>query len=189
MELAIPRILFTDSLTSLVAFTLVVKAVMMYLYFFGNLNPFSNFHPVKFDYNRHTYHSSEQLIQHAKDILFYGEEAASRTLNSQTPYECKTISHEILNYDHEKWKNCAKELCEGGITTKFEQNPNIAKLLLSTESKTLTECCYDIMWGTGVPLSNEQCLKPEKWNCQGILGEILEEVRNTLLITHALVTQ
>ena len=32
--------------------------------FFGHLHPFSNFHQTAFNYQGHTYHSSEQMIQH-----------------------------------------------------------------------------------------------------------------------------
>ena len=32
--------------------------------FFGELNPFSNFHPAPFTINGQKYHSSEQCIQH-----------------------------------------------------------------------------------------------------------------------------
>ena len=34
--------------------------------FFGELNPMSNFHPVKINHDGHIYHNSEQLIQHKK---------------------------------------------------------------------------------------------------------------------------
>ena len=38
--------------------------------FFGELNPLSNFHPVKVEHDGYIYHSSEQLIQHKKAQLF-----------------------------------------------------------------------------------------------------------------------
>ena len=38
--------------------------------FFGELNPLSNFHPVKIEHEGYIYHSSEQLIEHKKAQLF-----------------------------------------------------------------------------------------------------------------------
>ena len=40
------------------------------LAFFGELNPFSNFHPCYFKYSGMQFHSSEQLIQYMKAIFF-----------------------------------------------------------------------------------------------------------------------
>ena len=51
---------------------------------------------------------------------------------------------------------------------------------MSTGDKTLDECRYDDHWGTGVPLSDENCLDCERWCNQGILGEILMEIRAEL---------
>ena len=40
--------------------------------FFGELSPFSNFHPAHFVHNDQEYHCAEQLIQHEKAKLFWG---------------------------------------------------------------------------------------------------------------------
>ena len=69
-------------------------------------------------------------------------------------------------------------MCEGGIKAKFEQNPDLKKKLLSTKGKTLVECCTDYIWGTGIPISDEQALHQERWANQGILGEMLQELRD-----------
>ena len=41
------------------------------------------------------------------------------------------------------------------------------------------ECANDRLWGTGVNLNHDDCLKPEKWISPGILGKILEEIRDS----------
>ena len=43
------------------------------------------------------------------------------------------------------------------------------------------ECCYDETWGNGLPLSNLLCIDLKSYKKQGILGEILEDVRTVLL--------
>ena len=47
------------------------------------------------------------------------------------------------------------------------------------------ECASDKLWGTGIPLNDTTCLDPQKWFTQGIMGQILESIRNeTLQIQH-----
>ena len=111
--------------------------------FFGELNPLSNFHPAKFNINGNTYHSSEQFIQQQKSVLFGDTEAERQIMNSESPVECKIIARNINNYDHERWKQNIKATCTPGLLAKFEQNPTLAKLLLSTGNKTLVESSKD----------------------------------------------
>ena len=153
--------------------------------FFGELNPLSNFHPASFMINGQKYHSSEQFIQHQKCILFNDQESGARILSAVTPLDCKLISKEVKNYDHERWKQNVKASCTPGLLAKFEQNPILGNLLRSTGNKTLAECCKDKDWGTGIPLYAQNALDASQWQSQGWLGEILESVRTTLTSTSA----
>ena len=144
--------------------------------FFGELNPLSNFHPAKFVYNDIEYHSSEQLIQYQKAIQFGDKTLASEILRAKSALECKCLSKDISNYNHEQWKEVAKNRCEEGIMAKFMQNGVIRTYLLKTGKKRLVECCSDRLWGNGIPLYDEKCLNPSSWSAQGILGEILEHI-------------
>ena len=148
--------------------------------FFGSINPLSNFHPAPFLLDGQTFHCSEQLIQFKKVKYFKDNDAARHILATKNGSECKLISREIKSYDHELWKKVAKENCIEGILHKFLQNPLLQKILLETGDKQLVECCYDTLWGTGVPLKEETCLNPVLWHNQGIMGEMLEEVRDKL---------
>ena len=40
------------------------------------------------------------------------------------------------------------------------------------------ECASDRLWGTGLSLSNLDCLNCSKWISQGILGQILADIWN-----------
>ena len=40
------------------------------------------------------------------------------------------------------------------------------------------ECSVDETWGTRSTINDERALDKERWVNQGILGEILEEIRN-----------
>ena len=120
--------------------------------FFGELNPMSNFHPVKINHDGYIYHSSEQLIQHKKAQLFRDVITEAQILSTTTAMECKIKARNIRQYDQQLWESSAKSLCYDGIKAKFTQNPWLANLLLSTNDEILAEATYDKVWGTGIPL-------------------------------------
>ena len=91
-------------------------------------------------------------------------------MKAKTSLECK-------NYNHEEWKLEAKELCKPGIRAKFCTSSTLTNLLLSTGEKMIVEACHDELWGTGIPLQDKNCLVRENWTGQGIMGEILTELR------------
>ena len=149
--------------------------------FFGELNPLSNFHPASFDYKGNTYNSSEQLIQATKAMFCEDQETLQKIMGSTSPLECKNLGKEVTNCINSEWNKLARELCYPGILAKFQQNPGLAAFLKNTGEKTIIECCYDETWGNGIPLSNPSCIDPKKYKKQGILGEMLEDVRSVLL--------
>ena len=148
--------------------------------FFGELNPFSNFHPCSFEVAGIKYHSSEQFIQHMKARFFEDKKSAEAILHAPTPRECKQLSKGIVNYNYDSWANMAKELCKPGISAKFFQNPDLAKMFEVTGNKSLVEACYKKLWGTGIPLHHPDCLNQEKWYNKGIMSEMLSEIRAEL---------
>ena len=148
--------------------------------FFGELNPFSNFHPCSFEVAGIKYHSSEQFIQHMKARFFQDKKSAEAILHATTPRECKQLSKGIVNCNYDSWANMAKELCKPGISVKFFQNPDLAKMFEMTGNKLLVEACYGKLWGTGIPLHHPDCLKQDKWYDKGIMSEMLDEIRTEL---------
>ena len=158
--------------------------------FFGELNPFSNFHHSQFILNEVQYHSTEQYIQHTK-ALHYGDKAISqKILQAKTPILCKELSYDInlASTSSERWSKVAKELCYPGIKAKFQQNPELMTLLLSTGRKTLVESSYDKLWGTGCPIHKPNCLDKKEWTSIGILGEILMDIRDKFDIQNTAIT-
>ena len=141
--------------------------------FFGELNPFSNFHVCNFTCDGQRFHSSEQYIQWKKAKFFGDSIAMENILNSEDALESKTIARDMKDYNRNNWNESAECLCYEGIKQKFVQNPNLRDTLLSTENRILVEASYDDVLGTGTPLSSEDCLTPAKWKTQGILGRIL----------------
>ena len=77
-----------------------------------------------------------------------------------------------------KWDNVAAELCRSGIREKFVQNPTLLEILVKrTGTKCIVECAKDRLWGTGIPLAQEDCLNSDRWITPGIMGKVLEDIR------------
>ena len=145
--------------------------------FFGQLNPFSNFHDAPFKCDGIQFHTSEQYIQYQKAQFAKDIESCNKILAATTALQCKILSSKITNLNTEAWDLVAKDKCKAGIQCKFEQNPRLMEILLDTKDMTIVECAKDELWGTGRALANDDCLDPTQWHSQGILGEILCEIR------------
>ena len=148
--------------------------------FFGELNPLSNFHPAPFNMKNQSFHSSEQFIQYTKTKFFEDENSSNNILACDTALEYKQLARDIRGYTRKSCLGHAKELCKPGILAKFEQNLLIKNLLLNTGNSTLVESSQDKDWGTGIPLHDDRCLMEDKWTSQGLLEQILEEIRTTI---------
>ena len=72
--------------------------------FFGELNPFSNFHEVNFEILGMKFHSAEQFIQYQKAKLFMDTNSCNKIMQSKSALECKQLSKEIVNYDPNDWR-------------------------------------------------------------------------------------
>ena len=151
--------------------------------YFGELNPLSNFHPTNFTVDGIHYTSSEQFIQRSKALLFKDYVTANKIINATNALECKELSREIANFDKTTWEECAKKRCKPGILEKFRQNSCLSDVLIHcTGDKQIIESAKDKIWGTGIPLHDDDCLNPRKWlsHGPGIMGEILTEIREEL---------
>ena len=102
---------------------------------------------------------TEQFIQQQKSILFGDTVAECQIMNSESPIgNVNLLPESINNYNHERWKQNIKATCTPGLLAKFEQNPNLAKLLLKHwYQDTLVESSKDKDWGMGVPLYETNC--------------------------------
>ena len=153
--------------------------------FFGEINPLSNFHESPFTHEGTQYISSEQFIQANKTKYFGDLDTYSMILGCTISLECKILSKQICNVDDSKWDEVAGAICYPGIQAKFQQNPYAMDILIhKTRNKRIVECATDQLWATGIPLSDQNCLDDTKWISQGILGQMLENIRNDQINCH-----
>ena len=146
--------------------------------FFGELHPFSNFHPSKFICDNIEFHSSEQYIQMKTAEYFNDEVAKERILKAEDAQDCKEIARDINTFNRSEWGKVAQELCEPGITQKFLQNPPLLSTLMDTGTKTIVESSHDTIWGTGAHLGSKDALNKHRWTGTNILDKILMGIRD-----------
>ena len=160
-------------------FTITTEEDIDSIGFIGAINPLSNFYECNFTVGNESYISSEQFIQATKAKYFRDQQTYDRIMGCTSSLDCKNESGYVRNYNRDKWDEVAKERCRPGLCAKFQQNPDIMEVLISkTGNKTIVESARDHLWGTGVALSDPDCLNTTKWTTQGILGELLEEIRD-----------
>ena len=148
--------------------------------YFGIINPLSNFHPATFVLDGIKFHSSEQFIQYQKAKLFNDNYSIGKIMSSISALECKQQGSLVKGFVADTWNRSAKLLCKPGIEAKFHQNRNLMEtLVFETGGKTIVEGTKDEVWGSGQPLDSVFCLDQSKWTSQGIMGEILSEIRES----------
>ena len=154
--------------------------------FFGELNPFSNFHEVSFEMDNVTFHSTEQWIQYQKAKLFGDNEIGEKIMKTTKAIECKKLSYDIEDYKENEWKENIEKLCYRGIKAKFEQHEWLKRLLLETGNKCIVESTPNTIWGTGVALGDKDALNKNKWSGEGetgLMGSMLMKIRDELKAT------
>ena len=151
--------------------------------FFGELNPFSNFHEVSLEIDGIIFHSTEQWIQYQKAKLFGDNETGEKIMKTTRAMECKKLSYDIEDYNEDEWKENIEKLCYRGIKQKFVQHEWLKKLLLETGNKCIVESTPNTIWGTGVALGDKDALKKNKWTGEGeigLMGTMLMKIREEL---------
>lgn len=148
--------------------------------FLGPHSVFSNFHSAAFTDGGVKYSCSEQMIQAEKAALFGDVPSLQKIMRSQNPYKMKELGGRIHGFSKEEWMNKSKDIVFRAVRAKFDQNPNLGKLLRSTGSVLLVESSPDKIWGTGIHLKHEDALQKSKWTSNGLMSEILSRVRSEL---------
>lgn len=148
--------------------------------FLGPHSVFSNFHTAAFTEGGVSYTSTEQMIQAEKAAMFGDKLSLERIMKTKNPFKVKEIGSRVRGFDRNTWLSACKEIALRAVKAKFSQNPNLRKLLVSTGSLLIVESSPDRLWGTGVHLKDTNALVRGKWNGNGLMSEIVLEVRKSL---------
>ena len=139
--------------------------------------PFSNFFPCKIVLGHHTFFCLEQAFQFMRAKNLNKPLAATRIYLSRDVRYIKQVAGEMGT--SEDWENRQFDLMFVLLLRKFQQNPELKTLLLSSGNLQLVEATPDRLWGCGATLSSN-ALRRHEWPGRNRHGEILMTVRTYL---------
>lgn len=127
------------------------------------------------------YPTAEHWMMAEKARLFGDEDAAGRIRGASSPKQVKEFGRQVRGFDEARWSAARREIVLLGNLKKFQQNPPLAKFLLSTGSCVLVEASpVDRVWGIGLAADDERAANPLQWRGENLLGFALMEVRDRL---------
>lgn len=95
----------------------------------------------------------------------------------------KSYGRKVKGYNELTWLEKRKSIVFVGSREKYLQNEHLLKIINETEGTTLVEASpYDKIWGIGLSKNDSRASKRALWQGENLLGEILTEVRDTVLL-------
>lgn len=146
----------------------------------------SNWYKADFEYAGRSFSSVEQFMMYHKLLTFHQFELADKVMDTDDPAEAKKLGRTHFdNFDDKLWTRISPTIVKRGVRAKFEQNPQLLEVLLSTGNAVLAECSpYDKVWGIGLAPDDKRIIDTTQWAGKNKLGRILmilrEEFRNRL---------
>lgn len=151
-----------------------------YVLFWGSI--FSNF--ANTPYTSHdgiAFFCTEQEFMYRKAMLFEDEETAAKILKSNDPKQVKKLGRLVKNYDDAVWSAVRFDVMYTACRSKFTNNKQAKKELLSYPGKTFVEASpFDTIWGIGVGEYDYRATNPNLWKGQNLLGKVLTQLRDEL---------
>ena len=94
------------------------------------------------------------------------------------PKDCKALGKQVTPFDAKVWDAVKYDIVKTGNKAKFEQNPDLMNLLLSTGDRIMAEASpKDKIWGIALDAETAKHINPEAWPGQNLSGKILMELR------------
>lgn len=116
-----------------------------------------------------------------KCLTFGDTVTAEKLLNSDSSKDQKALGREASGYIDSVWADVRQIVAIRGLYAKFSQNPELKRLLLSTEGAVLVKCTSnDHIWACSLDKNDDNMFFADRWKGQNLLGFSLMEVRNML---------
>lgn len=140
----------------------------------------SNWEPSPFVLNGVRYSCVEQWMMAEKARLF-GDEASRRAiLKARSPARQKALGRTVRGFDERTWSWHRYRIVLLGTVAKYEQNPELRRLLFGTGDLTIVEASpEDPIWGIGMGSGDPNVLDRRRWGLN-LLGKAIMEARALL---------
>ena len=140
--------------------------------------PLSSMYPAKVKIGEQEYDTSEQAFQHIRAKKHKKMLLAERILLCKKTYTIKQMGDEIT--PSQEWNDCEEDVMYSIQLRKFNQNPELADMLIATGTCQLVEATPSRKWGAGATLSSN-ILRRHEWKGENRHGKILMTVRAKLI--------
>ena len=153
------------------------------VFFYNRSSPLSNFFPAPVNIDGVRYHCTEQYYQSSKAEALGDEGTALKIMAADDPLSCKKLGDQAIRTreTQQKWDAMKVKVMEKANLHKFQQNPHLKAVLLSTGDMLLAEASpKDTFWGIGVPMKDKRKVDRTQWQGQNHLGEVLMKIRHHL---------
>ena len=159
-----------------------MKITDKYVFFWGG--EFSNFYPCTIVDDEFTFNCSEQIYMYVKAKMFNDDKTAEKIYAATDPKEQKKLGRSVQGFKQKKWDIHKEWVMFHAVYKKFDQNPELKELLLSTRNHVIVEASpYDSIWGIGIGgVDNPAIEDPANWKGQNLLGEVIMRVRRAMEI-------
>ena len=148
--------------------------------FGGKRDILSNFHPCNFVFDKVTYATREQCIQHQKAVHSDERKVAAQIMKSDDPSVAKQLSKCIQKSNH--WNQYELSIYEDICYQAAKQNDQYHDELIDTNEYTLVEGVRDAYyWGSGLTKTATMRTQPDKLPGENHMGKIHMKVRERLL--------
>lgn len=150
-----------------------------FVFFYGG--PFSQWYRSYFEIDGKKYNCAEQYMMAQKAIIFNDDQALIAIMSSKDPAVQKGAGRLVRNFDADKWNQVSRAFVYRANIAKFS-DPQLKRFILSTGNKELVEASpTDRIWGIGLAEGDPRCLDKSQWRGTNWLGEVLMQVRTTLM--------
>lgn len=117
-----------------------------------------------------------------KSRLFGDDLCLAAVLAAPSPRAAKAAGRKVAAFDEARWRMHRFDIVVAGTRAKFEQHPDLARILIGTDEAVIAEASPgDRIWGIGLAADQADAANPARWRGLNLLGFALMEVRELLL--------
>ena len=150
--------------------------------FFTKRYVFSNHFDCIFVVDGVTFHSSESYYMYYKALYSYNYEIAEQILSLKSAALVKKLGSNLPGHNTKKWRKICILVMSIANWYKYNQNPELKRILLSTRGILLVEASRsDQYWSCGLEMHSKDIVDKKKWRGLNVLGRILMSIRDRIL--------
>ncbi|RSN07551.1 DUF1768 domain-containing protein [Nonomuraea sp. WAC 01424] len=163
---------------------------LRYLYFWGHRPArdggvgqgcLSQWWPVTFTEDGHTFASAEHYMMAHKAWLFGDQDSAAAILRAASPAEAKKLGRTVRGFEEAVWDAHRLDIVTRGSLAKFGAHADLREFLLGTRARVLVEASpVDRVWGIGLAADDRRAASPSTWRGLNLLGFALMAARDAL---------